>query len=80
MRQFGGTAMEIIRRERHGVPFYACGDPEWAGAAHGFSTRLGGVSPAPLDSLGRAGETAPPTSGRTFCASVPPRERTAGLW
>lgn len=43
--------MDIIRQQRHGVPFYACADPAWAGAAHGFSTRLGGVSPAPMDSL-----------------------------
>lgn len=43
--------MDIIRQERHGVPFYACPDPAWAGTAHGFSTRLGGVSPAPMDTL-----------------------------
>lgn len=43
--------MDIIRQQRHGVPFYACPDPSWAGTAHGFSTRLGGVSPAPMDSL-----------------------------
>ena len=43
--------MEITQMERRGVPFYACGHPAWAGAAHGFSTRLGGVSPAPWDSL-----------------------------
>ena len=43
--------MEIRRQERCGVSFYACSDPAWTGAAHGFSTRLGGVSPAPMDSL-----------------------------
>lgn len=43
--------MDIVRQQRHGVVFYACPDPAWAGAAHGFSTRLGGVSPAPMDSL-----------------------------
>lgn len=43
--------MEIIRRERHGVPFYSCSHPTWSGAPHGFSTRLGGVSPAPWSSL-----------------------------
>ena len=43
--------MDIIRQERHGVSFYACPDPVWAGTAHGFSTRLGGVSPAPMDTL-----------------------------
>ena len=47
----GGTAVEIVFQERHGVPFYACTDPRWCGAPHGFSTRLGGVSPAPWDSL-----------------------------
>lgn len=43
--------MNIIRQERHGVFFYACPGPAWGGAAHGFSTRLGGVSSAPWDSL-----------------------------
>lgn len=43
--------MDITRKERHGVPFYFCTHPDWTGAAHGFSTRLGGVSPAPWDSL-----------------------------
>ena len=41
--------MQIVHMERHGVPFYAC--PDWDGAAHGFSTRLGGVSPSPWESL-----------------------------
>ena len=43
--------MEIVRQQRRGVPFYACPGPAWTGAAHGFSTRLGGVSSAPMDSL-----------------------------
>lgn len=43
--------MDITQQERHGVPFYSCTHPDWTGAAHGFSTRLGGVSPAPWDSL-----------------------------
>lgn len=43
--------MDIILKERHGVSFFACPDAEWQGTAHGFSTRLGGVSPAPWDSL-----------------------------
>ena len=43
--------MEITRTERHGVPFYVCSHPGWQGTAHGFSTRLGGVSPSPWDSL-----------------------------
>ena len=50
--KFGrNPAIEMIRQERHGVSFYACPDFAWTGAAHGFSTRLGGVSPAPMDSL-----------------------------
>lgn len=43
--------MEIVKREIEGVAFYACADPTWAGARHGFSTRQGGVSPAPWDTL-----------------------------
>jgi len=43
--------MDIILKERHGVSFFTCSDTRWQGAAHGFSTRLGGVSPAPWDSL-----------------------------
>lgn len=45
----GGNAMHIIRQEQNGVPFYAC--TGFDGVAHGFSTRIGGVSPAPWDSL-----------------------------
>ena len=41
--------MDIVRREHNGVSFYACTD--FPGIAHGFSTRLGGISPAPWDSL-----------------------------
>jgi len=43
--------MAIILQEHHGVHFYSCSHPHWAGAAHGFSTRLGGTSPAPWDSM-----------------------------
>jgi hypothetical protein len=43
--------MDVIRREQHGVLFYFCDHPSWRGTAHGFSTRVGGVSPAPWDSL-----------------------------
>lgn len=43
--------MDIIREERHGVLFYTCRAMEEAGFANGFSTRLGGVSPPPWDSL-----------------------------
>ena len=43
--------MEIVKREIERAAFYACTDPAWTGARHGFSTRQGGVSPAPWDSL-----------------------------
>ena len=33
------------------MAFYACTHPVWQQVPHGFSTRLGGVSPAPWDSL-----------------------------
>ena len=67
--------MEIIRGERQGVPFYFCPDSAWSGAAHGFSTRLGGVSPPPWDSLnlGAARGDAPERVAenfRRFCAAV----------
>ena len=41
----------MIRYIRGGVPFFACDHPIWQEIPHGFSTRLGGVSPAPWDSL-----------------------------
>lgn len=41
--------MRIIQYQRHGTSFYACDG--FSGIAHGFSTRLGGVSPAPWDSM-----------------------------
>ena len=71
----GGTAVEIVFQERHGVPFYACTDPRWCGAPHGFSTRLGGVSPAPWDSLnlgaGRGDDPARVGENfRRFCRAV----------
>ena len=33
------------------MTFYACTHPVWQQIPHGFSTRLGGISPAPWDSL-----------------------------
>lgn len=67
--------MDITIPRRHGVSFYACGHPAWAGAAHGFSTRLGGVSPPPWDSLdlGAARGDAPANvreNFRRFCAAI----------
>ena len=67
--------MDITLRRDGAVPFFACDDPAWRGAAHGFSTRLGGVSPAPWDSLNLgAGRGDEPARGaenfRRFCAAV----------
>ena len=67
--------MDITRQERHGVPFYACAHPAWAGAAHGFSTRLGGVSQPPMDTLNlganRGDDPAHVRENfRRFCAAV----------
>lgn len=47
----GGNAINIVKQTRRGVTFYACDHPIWSQVSHGFSTRLGGVSPAPWDSL-----------------------------
>ena len=61
--------MEVTLRTCQSVPFYACGGFDPSVCAHGFSTRLGGVSPAPWDSLNlrisaasalRRGPTPPP--------------------
>ncbi len=65
--------MQIVRQEQNGVPFYAC--PHWDGTAHGFSTRLGGVSPAPWASLnlGASRGDAPAhveENFRRFCAAI----------
>lgn len=67
--------MDITLQERHGVPFYACAHPAWRGAAHGFSTRQGGVSPAPWDSLnlGASRGDDPARVGENFvrfCAAI----------
>lgn len=67
--------MDIKIKRRHGVSFFACDHPAWAGAAHGFSTRLDGVSPAPWDSLNLgANRGDAPTNVREnffrFCAAV----------
>ena len=67
--------MDIKIKRRHGVSFFACDHPAWAGAAHGFSTRLGGISPAPWDSLNlgaNRGDTRDNVreNFRRFCAAV----------
>ena len=55
--------MEIIREERRGVLFYVCPEMREAGFPHGFSTRVGGVSPAPWDSLNLGGAAETTRSG-----------------
>ena len=67
--------MEIVKREIERAAFYACTDPAWAGARHGFSTRQGGVSPAPWDSLNLRpdqgdGPDALRENYRRFCGAV----------
>ena len=67
--------MEIIREERRGVLFYVCPEMREAGFPHGFSTRVGGVSPAPWDSLnlgGSCGDDPERVSEnfRRFCAAI----------
>ena len=67
--------MEIVRQERRGVLFYVCPEMREAGFPHGFSTRLGGVSPPPWDSLnlgGSCGDQPDRVSEnfRRFCAAV----------
>ena len=67
--------MEIILQARRGVHFYSCSHPLWSGTAHGFSTRLGGVSPAPWDSMNlgaNRGDTPENVreNFRRFCAAV----------
>lgn len=67
--------MDITLHRNGPVPFFACDDPAWGGCVHGFSTRLGGVSPAPWDNLnlgaGRGDEPAHVAENfRRFCAAV----------
>ena len=67
--------MEIVREERRGVLFYVCPEMREAGFPHGFSTRVGGVSPAPWDSLnlgGSCGDDPERVSEnfRRFCAAI----------
>ena len=67
--------MEVTQKERHGVLFYSCDEMEQVGFAHGFSTRVGGVSPAPWDSLnlgaGRGDEPERVSENfRRFCHAI----------
>lgn len=43
--------MDLRPIQRHGVTVFFCDDPQWTGANHGFSTRLGGCSVSPWDHL-----------------------------
>ena len=67
--------MEITLQERHGVLFYGCPELEAAGFPHGFSTRVGGVSPPPWDTLNlgaNCGDDPARVSEnfRRFCAAI----------
>ena len=55
--------MEVTLRTCQSVPFYACGGFDPSVCAHGFSTRLGGVSPAPWDSLNLGANRGRPGTG-----------------
>lgn len=65
--------MDITRREKNGIAYYASSG--FDGAAHGFSTRLGGVSPAPWDSLNLGANRGDQAANvaenfRRFCAAI----------
>lgn len=66
--------MEVIRKVVNQIPFYAC-DGFGPGVAHGFSTRIGGVSPAPWDSLNLGASRGDDPENlrenfRRFCAAI----------
>ena len=71
----GGSAINIIKQTNAGVTFYACDHPVWQEVPHGFSTRLGGVSPAPWDSLNLGATRGDTTENvaenfRRFCVAI----------
>lgn len=74
--------MEVTLRTCQSVPFYACGGFDPSVCAHGFSTRLGGVSPAPWDSLnlGANRGDAPERWRRISAASALRRGPTPPPW
>lgn len=43
--------MDIMQKQCHGVLFYTCDAMTQAGFPNGFSTRIGGVSPVPWESM-----------------------------
>lgn len=74
--------MEVTLRTCQSVPFYACGGFDPSVCAHGFSTRLGGVSPAPWDSLNLGANRGTPRNGwrRISAASALRRGPTPPPW
>ena len=67
--------MQVFRQERQGVPFYAADELNCGSAVHGFSTRLGGVSRPPFDTLdlglGRGDDPADVAENfHRFCAAI----------
>lgn len=65
--------MHIYFTQQQGVPFYACDG--FSGVAHGFSTRLGGVSPAPWESMNLGSNRGDDPSNvdenyRRFCCAI----------
>ena len=65
--------MSLETHEKNGVTWFTA--PNLSGTAHGFSTRLGGVSPAPWDSLNLRpgmgdGRDAMLENYRRFCAAI----------
>ncbi|MFR4334784.1 MAG: hypothetical protein ACLT3D_01715 [Lawsonibacter sp.] len=74
--------MEITRYERHGVLFDSCAAMEKAGFPNGFSTRVGGVSPPPWDSLnlGPPAATSRSVWRRISAASAALWGQTRTLW
>ena len=67
--------MEVTRHEKNGVVYYAWDEMTAAGAAHGFSARVGGVSAAPMDTLNLGANcgddpAAVAENFRRFCAAV----------
>lgn len=67
--------MDITYTQRQGVLFYHCPAFEGTGVVHGFSSRLGGISPPPWDSLNLGSTQGDDparveTNFRRFCAAI----------
>ena len=75
--------MNIIEQTQNGVTFLSADGIDAAGgAAHGFSTRLGGVSLGMWESLnlGVSRGMTPTTCGKITAAFLPPSARTVAIW